>query len=363
MPSAEAISELTALDSPTEASVCEVLRARLLVGEIYTGVSAMLLAVNPCEWLPHLYSEAAIERYLGSEAEPPPHIFRTSANVYRGMRGGRSQAVVISGESGAGKTQTFKRMMQFISAACCHRAAPALAPTTPGGASASTSVEALLIETVPILEAYGNATTPHNPDSSRFGKFVVMHFKEGGALAGIAVRTYLLETTRAVRQGEGERGFHVFHELLAGGRAQSNKERYGVAIAAAAGTPGSAYAGRPNTPRTVQRRFLDEAMAREADDDDDATAGDEARGGGGATPANNRGAASAEPSAGDEAPDHLDLLGFHLLTELKLEPLPPTRFLSAAAREVHTNRDDLAKFTVRVASPIAQSHRPSPKPS
>merc|ERR1712185_252990 len=119
--------------------------------------------------------------------------------------------------------------MQFISAACA-QGGPRPPPRTPlpagwsgvrtdVGAHASTSVEALLIETVPILEAYGNATTPHNPDSSRFGKFVVLHFKQSGALAGIDVRTYLLETTRAVRQGDGERGFHVFHQLIAGCRA------------------------------------------------------------------------------------------------------------------------------------------------
>ena len=212
---AQTVSELTALDSPNESSVCEVLQARLLAGEIYTGVSAMLIAVNPCEWLPNIYSDAAIDRYLGSEANPPPHVFRTAATLHRGMRHGRSQSVVISGESGAGKTQTFKRMMQFISAACT--GSPTKAPKTPGGpggaagasGSSSTSVEALLIETVPILEAYGNATTPHNPDSSRFGKFVVLHFKEGGALAGIAVRTYLLETTRAIKQGDGAHSSHT----------------------------------------------------------------------------------------------------------------------------------------------------------
>lgn len=198
-------SELTKLESASEESILEVLRARLMAGQIYSGVSAMLLAVNPCEWLPNVYSDAMVARYLESEANPPPHVFRTGATLYRGMLEGRSQSVVISGESGAGKTQTFKRLMQFISAACEHHGARVSAPTalmrTPvassGATGSATSVEALLIETVPILEAYGNATTPHNPDSSRFGKFVVLHFKEAGGLAGILVRTYLLETTRS----------------------------------------------------------------------------------------------------------------------------------------------------------------------
>ena len=103
------VSELTQLDHPSEDSVCDVLKARLLTGEIYTGIAAMLLAVNPCEWLPGLYSPAAIQRYLGSEPNPPPHVFRTAANMHRGMsQDGRSQSVVISGESGAGPLPFFR---------------------------------------------------------------------------------------------------------------------------------------------------------------------------------------------------------------------------------------------------------------
>ena len=329
------VSELTTLDSPSESNICDVLKARLLSGEIYTGVSAMLLAVNPCEWLSGLYSERAIQRYLGSEPNPPPHVFRTAANMHRGMsQDGRSQSVVISGESGAGKTQTFKRMMQFISAACEHnRAIPPVNPRTPANLRSAamgsgTSVEALLIETVPILEAYGNATTPHNPDSSRFGKFVVLHFKQGGALAGIAVRTYLLETTRAVTQGEGERGFHVFHELLAGGRAQALK-------AASASTPTGGFSMTPAMPNTpaLSSGFLDEALAREEAED-----GGTAGGGGDVG------------TAGDEAPDMIDLLGFNLLLELRLDPMPPTRFLTAAAQSVPTERDDANRFQVLLSA-------------
>ena len=138
------------------------------------------------------------------------------------------------------------------------------------------------------FESFGNASTPHNPDSSRFGKFVMLHFHTDGRLAGVAVRTYLLETTRVVRLGSGERCFHVFHELLAGGRAQALK-------AASASTPTGGFSmtpAMPNTPRTVQRRFLDEALAREEAED-----GGTAGGGGDVGPAHFRGAPASSAAA------------------------------------------------------------------
>ena len=114
---AGADAELTDLSVPSEAAVLDVLRRRLLADLIYTSVNTMLLAVNPCQLLPDLYSSTTLARYLGSEPELPPHVFLTAARMHRGVLQGRCQSVVISGESGAGKTQSFKRVIQFVSVA------------------------------------------------------------------------------------------------------------------------------------------------------------------------------------------------------------------------------------------------------
>lgn len=104
-------------------------------------------------------------------------------------------------------------MIQFISSATGGRSGGGDAP------GARRTVEQLLIDTIPVLESFGNAATVHNPDSSRFGKFVMLHFSDSGGLRGVAVKTYLLESTRAVRTMPGERTFHVFYELVRSGDA------------------------------------------------------------------------------------------------------------------------------------------------
>ena len=358
----EGCSELTMLDHVSEESVCEVLKARLLAGEAYTSVASMLLAVNPCERWPEVYSEETLARHLGSEAEMPPHVFRTGASAYRGMLTGRNQSVVISGESGAGKTETFKRVMQFLSAAVAMQGGPRSGSGGGVGSASSgdRSVEQLLVETVPILESYGNASTIHNPDSSRFGKFVVLHFREHGGLAGVAVRTYLLETTRAVRLGSDERSFHVFYELLAGGRAQAARATV-VRMASAAPAQQS-----PMTPRTVQRAFLQRTMSDISDDwSPEGPAGSSQATLASATPARAQAREARAPgwetsdigdgegSGGAASPwtgeggshGRLDyLLGFDVLTELRLEPLPRTRFLPPSTVSLPVPRDDAAKF-------------------
>jgi myosin protein heavy chain len=197
-------------DKALEDVVLKTLEARLLGGQIYTAVNAMLIAVNPCEQIAQLYSDETLRRYLKSaDNSLPPHVYRTAARAYRGVHQGNCQSVVISGESGAGKTESFKRVIQLVSGATANAALSSDSHTS--------SIEAVLLDTVPMLESFGNASTVHNPNSSRFGKFVMLHFDEAAKLAGVHIKTYMLERSRAVCPGAGERSFHVFYELLRGG--------------------------------------------------------------------------------------------------------------------------------------------------
>ena len=195
---------LTELARLSEDEVLRVLTERLLADTIYTSVNAMLIAVNPCMLIDGLYAEEKMRAYSGEDGPTlPPHIFRLAAAVHRGVMRGRRQSVVISGESGAGKTETFKRVIQYISfATSAMGGGSGLALPTGAAKSDIKAVEQLLVETVPVLESFGNASTVHNPNSSRFGKFVVLHFDasaQGGALHSVSVRTYLLEKTRVVQ--------------------------------------------------------------------------------------------------------------------------------------------------------------------
>ena len=201
---------------------CSACLPAALADRIYTSVNAMLIAVNPCMLIDKLYGVEQMQKYSGEDGPTlPPHVYRLAAAVHRGVVRGRSQSVVISGESGAGKTETFKRVIQYISfATSAMGGGSGLALPTGAAPQNMKAVEQLLVETVPVLESFGNASTVHNPTSSRFGKFVVLHFDasaQGGALHSVSVRTYLLEKTRVVRPGANERGFHIFYELLRGG--------------------------------------------------------------------------------------------------------------------------------------------------
>ena len=213
----------------------------------------MLIAVNPFQRLP-LYTEAVMSDYMTTgwlratsddSAAPDalaPHVFRTADDAYRCMvddddeSGGpvaRNQSVLVSGESGAGKTETTKLVLRYLSAlgrpaahaGHGHGARPHIGGTPPassssrsasGGGSHPPSVEKAVLQSNPVLEALGNAKTTRNENSSRFGKFISMQFSQRGTLRGAGLQTYLLETVRVTRQSPGERNYHVFYQIHAG---------------------------------------------------------------------------------------------------------------------------------------------------
>ncbi|KAH7574460.1 hypothetical protein JRO89_XS03G0299300 [Xanthoceras sorbifolium] len=172
----------------------------------YTG--SILIAVNPFTKLPHLYNVHMMEQYKGAPfGELSPHVFAVADASYRAMMNeGRSQSILVSGESGAGKTETTKLIMQYL--------------TYVGGRAAGDdrTVEQQVLESNPLLEAFGNARTIRNDNSSRFGKFVEIQFDANGRISGAAIRTYLLERSRVVQITDPERNYHCFYQLCASGR-------------------------------------------------------------------------------------------------------------------------------------------------
>ncbi|KAF2913070.1 protein OPAQUE1 [Oryza sativa Japonica Group] len=202
------VDDMTKLTYLNEPGVLYNLKRRYALNEIYTYTGSILIAVNPFTRLPHLYNEYMMEQYKGVRlGELSPHVFAVADASYRAMvNDSRSQSILVSGESGAGKTETTKFIMQYL--------------TYVGGRAAidDRTVEQQVLESNPLLEAFGNAKTVRNDNSSRFGKFVEMQFDANGRISGAAIRTYLLERSRVVQINDPERNFHCFYQLCASGK-------------------------------------------------------------------------------------------------------------------------------------------------
>ncbi|KAL3876696.1 hypothetical protein ACJMK2_034499 [Sinanodonta woodiana] len=221
----EDMAELTCLN---EASVLHNLKDRYYSGLIYTYSGLFCVVVNPYKKLP-IYTEKVIELYKGKKRhEVPPHVFAIADNAYRSMLQDREdQSILCTGESGAGKTENTKKVIQYL----------AYVAASNRGARTSVSsfqiqsreinlgeLENQLLQANPILEAFGNAKTIKNDNSSRFGKFIRINFDASGYISGANIETYLLEKSRAIRQAEGERTFHIFYQFLCGASPQQKKE-------------------------------------------------------------------------------------------------------------------------------------------
>ncbi|XP_043996226.1 unconventional myosin-Ic-like isoform X1 [Gambusia affinis] len=189
----------------SEAAFIENLRRRFRENLIYTYIGSVLVSVNPYKEL-EIYSKQQMERYRGvSFYEISPHIYAISDNTYRAMRTERrDQCILISGESGAGKTEASKKILLYFAVTC---------PTN----DHMLTLGDRLLQSNPVLEAFGNAKTLRNDNSSRFGKYMDIQFDFKGATMGGHILNYLLEKSRVVHQNHGERNFHVFYQLLDGG--------------------------------------------------------------------------------------------------------------------------------------------------
>uniref|UniRef100_G3PH09 Methyl-CpG binding domain protein 3b n=1 Tax=Gasterosteus aculeatus aculeatus TaxID=481459 RepID=G3PH09_GASAC len=199
----EGENDLTALSFLHEPAVLHNLRVRFLdYSSIYTYCGIVLVAINPYEQLP-IYGEEVIDAYSGQDAaDMEPHIFSVAEEAYRTMtRSENNQSIIISGESGSGKTVSAKFTMRYFAVV--------------GGASQQTTVEERVLASNPIMESIGNAKTTRNDNSSRFGKYIEIGFGRNGDIIGANMRTYLLEKSRVVFQASAERNYHIFYQLCA----------------------------------------------------------------------------------------------------------------------------------------------------
>ncbi|KAI9122087.1 hypothetical protein K1719_006776 [Acacia pycnantha] len=199
------VDDMTKLAYLHEPGVLDNLRMRYDINEIYTYTGNILIAVNPFAKLPHLYDSHMMAQYKGAAfGELSPHPFAVADAAYRLMvNEGISQSILVSGESGAGKTESTKLLMRYLAYM--------------GGRAAAEgrSVEQKVLESNPVLEAFGNAKTVRNNNSSRFGKFVEIQFDQMGRISGAAIRTYLLERSRVCQVSDPERNYHCFYMLCA----------------------------------------------------------------------------------------------------------------------------------------------------
>merc|ERR1719422_1998090 len=199
----EGMANLTFLN---DASVFYNLKVRYQAKLIYTYSGLFCIVVNPYKRFP-IYSQTVVKMYLGKRRnEVPPHLWAITETAYRNMlTNGKDQSMLITGESGAGKTENTKKVISYLAAV----AAPKKASATK-----KVSLEDQIVATNPIMESYGNAKTSRNDNSSRFGKFIRIHFTTSGKLCGCDIESYLLEKSRITQQQEVERSYHIFYQLL-----------------------------------------------------------------------------------------------------------------------------------------------------
>ncbi|KAI3425379.1 hypothetical protein D9Q98_009143 [Chlorella vulgaris] len=238
----DTVDDLVKSDFLHEPGILHTLQVRYGLDSIYTYSGNILIAANPHKRLRQLYGPRMMAQYRGVPlGELSPHVYAIAEQAYSAMMVDESrQAILVSGESGAGKTESAKMVMQYLA----HRAMPAhgqhqhastsLSRSTSNAQAAagghggsgleSAPVEEQVLESNPLLEAFGNAKTSRNDNSSRFGKFVEIDFDAGGRVTGASISTYLLERSRVVSIKAPERSYHIFYQLCAGAAEEQRVE-------------------------------------------------------------------------------------------------------------------------------------------
>lgn len=211
------VDDLTLLQHLNEPAVLHSLQNRFDVDKIYTFTGPILISLNPFKRLPGMYDDDTLAEFIRTKSTTKPHVFATANAAFHGIcEQGKCQTVLISGESGAGKTVSTKFVMKYLASAGS------------GGSGERTEVEKQVLESNPLLEGFGNAKTLRNDNSSRFGKFIELQFRPppgvpadspASRLCGARIHTYLLEKVRVTDQQELERNYHIFYQCCAAAAA------------------------------------------------------------------------------------------------------------------------------------------------
>lgn len=205
------VGDMVLLEPLSEDTFIENLRKRFEHNEIYTYIGSVVISMNPYKPLP-IYTADKVEEYRNRNFyELSPHIYALADEAYRSLRDqDKDQCILITGESGAGKTEASKLVMSYVAAVC-------------GKGQEVNKVKEQLLQSNPVLEAFGNAKTVRNDNSSRFGKYMDIEFDFKGDPLGGVISNYLLEKSRVVKQPRGERNFHIFYQLLSGASDETLK--------------------------------------------------------------------------------------------------------------------------------------------
>eukprot|EP00644_Phytophthora_capsici_P001487 jgi/Phyca11/562935/estExt2_Genewise1.C_PHYCAscaffold_100543 len=206
----EGLDNMIDLNHLHEAAILRNLKKRFRARMPYTYTGDICLAVNPYQWLDELYTPGLHKNYLQARKRQdlPPHVYAVSVAAFRHMcDNGSNQSILVSGESGAGKTETTKILMDNLAT---------IAPAPAAASEQENTITTRIIEVNPLLESFGNAKTTRNDNSSRFGKFTQLQFDKNHSLCGAQCETYLLEKTRVISHERGERNYHIFYQLLHG---------------------------------------------------------------------------------------------------------------------------------------------------
>ncbi|XP_004608920.2 unconventional myosin-XIX isoform X1 [Sorex araneus] len=212
------LDDLTKVNPVTLETVLRCLQARYTADTFYTNAGCTLVALNPFKPVPQLYSPELMREYHAAPQPQKlkPHIFTVGEQTYRNVKSliePVNQSIIVSGESGAGKTWTSRCLMKFYTVV-------ATSPTSQESHRIAERIEQRILNSNPVMEAFGNACTLRNNNSSRFGKFIQLQLNRAHQMTGAAVQTYLLEKTRVACQASSERNFHIFYQMCKGASAR-----------------------------------------------------------------------------------------------------------------------------------------------